>query len=80
VAGAGRKADPQHVSALLDNEMKLAEYMTLAEFTFGLPRYHVLFTSHRIILKQRKRFFGLLGKESEQFICYRCATCVPLKA
>jgi hypothetical protein len=68
---AGRKADPQHSSPVLDGECILAEYSTLAEFTFGLPRYHIAFTSHRIILKQKCRFLGLCGKESEQFICYR---------
>lgn len=60
---------------MLENECVLAEYSTLAEFTFGLPRYHVIFTSHRVIMKQRRRFLGLVGKESEQFICYRCAPC-----
>lgn len=69
---AGRKADPQHVSPLLDGEVKLAEYSTLAEFTFGLPRYHILFTSHRIVIQQHKRCLGLFGKSAEHFICYRC--------
>jgi hypothetical protein len=58
---------------MLDDEAILAEYCTLAEFTFGLPRYHVIFTNLRIILKEKKRFFGLLGKESEEFVSYRCA-------
>lgn len=69
----GRKADPQHANPMLDDEAILAEYCTLAEFTFGLPRYHVIFTSHRIILKEKQRFFGLLGKDAEEFVCYRCA-------
>lgn len=70
-SGTGRKADPQHSNPLLDSESVLAEYSTLAEFTFGLPRYHVIFTSHRVIIKHKKRCFGLFGKESEHFIGYR---------
>ena len=77
---AGRKADPLHTSPLLESEVKLAEYNTLAEFTYGQPRHHVMFTSHRIIVQQRKRFFGLFGKQSEQFICYRCVKQSPSAA
>ena len=72
---AGRKADPQHTSPLLASERVLAEYSTLAEFTFGKPRYHIVFTSHRLLIKESKRFIGMLGSEAEHSVGYRCAEC-----
>jgi hypothetical protein len=56
---------------LLNNETVHCHFQTLAECTFGLPRYELICTNKRVVLRQRLRLMGLAGKPCEKSILYR---------
>jgi hypothetical protein len=72
-----KQSAPSKVSTLvlLRQEKVLHDFQTLAEFTFGLPRHELICTNKRVIVRQRLRLMGLLGKTSEHTIQYRLVSC-----
>lgn len=68
---AGRKQTENPGAYLLDNELTLHEFQTLAEFTFGLPRHVLTFTNKRLIVEQRLRLLGACGKSVHRTVHYR---------
>eukprot|EP00892_Ulva_mutabilis_P008747 jgi/Ulvmu1/6244/UM028_0102.1 len=62
---------PRAGTVYFDNEFSLHEFQTLAEFTFGLPRYALTFTNKRLIMEERLRLLGMCGKSVQRTIQYR---------